>query len=399
MASSEPGAPRALRALRPLLALAAVVVALLPGRAEAYPWMIRHGYTNCAQCHVDPSGGGVLTDYGRAQGEILVRTPYGKAGEDPGKSAEFFFGVFTLPEPLLLQADARSLLIPQPGNVRVLLMQADLRAAVQAGPFLATGTLGAVSEGAQAAWVTSNTDSGWNLVAREYWAGVTPAKGWMIKAGRMNLPFGIRTENHILYTRSATRTTTNDDQQVGASVSYASKRFRAEVMGIAGNFQVRPDAFRERGYSLYATWAPEKTLELGVSSLLTVAALDVDTLAPRTRQAHGVFTRYAPIDPLAILAEADLLLSDDEGAASMGIVGNAVIDWEPTQGVHLMGVGGYCDPSFADPAAAAWTGGGAVQWFLGPRVDLRVDVMQGVLHCTPGAVARPMGLLQSHFYL
>ncbi len=397
MGSVPSGALRALLAL--CVGLVALLVALLPGPAHAYPWMIRHGYTNCAQCHVDPSGGGVLTDYGRAQGEILVRTQYTKSTEDPGKEAEFLFGLLPLPEPLLLQADVRSMLIPQPGNVRLILMQADARAAVVAGPFVASGTLGAVSEGGQSAWVTSNTASGWNLVAREYWAGITPAKGWMIKAGRMNLPFGIRSENHILYTRSATRTTTNDDQQLGASVSYASKRFRAEVMGIAGNYQVRPDVFRERGYSFYATWAPEKTVELGVSSLLTVAGADVDTLAPRTRQAHGVFTRFAPIDPLAILAEADLLLSNDDGTASTGLVGNAVVDWEPTQGLHVMGVGGYCDPSFADPAAPAWTGGGAVQWFLAPRVDLRVDVFQGVLYCTPGATARPMGLLQGHVYL
>ncbi|MES2642125.1 MAG: hypothetical protein V4850_21765 [Myxococcota bacterium] len=389
---------RAVRLLRAVLALAAVLLALLPGRAEAYPWMIRHGYTNCAQCHVDPSGGGVLTEYGRGQGEILVRTHYKKMTEAPGKQAEFLFGLLPLPDQVLLQADVRSMFIPQPGNMRFILMQGDLRAAVKAGPFLATGTLGTVSEGGQGAWVTGN-DTGWNLVAREYWAGITPAKGWMIKAGRMNLPYGIRTENHILYTRSATRTTTNDDQQVGAAVSYVSKRFRAEVMGIAGNFQVRPDVFRERGYSLYGTWAPEKTLELGVSSLVTVSEADVETLAPRLRQAHGVFTRYAPIEPLAILAEASVLMSNDAGTASTGLVANAVLDWEPKQGIHLMGIGGYCDPSFADPAAPAYTAGGAVQWFLAPRFDLRVDVMQGVLYCTPGAEARPLGLLQGHVYL
>ncbi|MDP2311015.1 MAG: hypothetical protein Q8P18_33655 [Pseudomonadota bacterium] len=389
---------RSLFSLRAICAFAVLLVALLPGRAQAYPWMIRHGYTNCAQCHVDPSGGGVLTEYGRGQGEILVRTHYKPMTETPGKEVDFLFGLLSLPDQVLLQADVRSMFIPQPGNMRFILMQGDLRAAVVAGPFVATGTLGAVSEGGQGAWVTSNA-AGWNLVAREYWAGITPAKGWMIKAGRMNLPYGIRTENHVLYTRSVTRTTTNDDQQVGAAVSYASKRFRAEIMGIAGNFQVRPDLFRERGYSLYGTWAPKKTLELGVSSLLTVAQADVDTLAPRMRQAHGVFTRYAPIEPLAILAEVSVLRSNDAGTASTGLVGNAVIDWEPKQGVHLMGIGGYCDPSFADPAAPAYTGGGAVQWFLAPRFDVRVDVFQGVLYCTPGAEARPMGLLQGHVYL
>ena len=55
------------------------LVALLPRPAAAYPWMVSHGYTACAQCHVDPTGAGTLTAYGRAQSEILLRTPAGEA--------------------------------------------------------------------------------------------------------------------------------------------------------------------------------------------------------------------------------------------------------------------------------------------------------------------------------
>lgn len=382
---------------RLLLVWAAVVVALLPGRAQAFPWMIHHGYTNCAQCHIDPSGGGALSGYGRAQGEILLRTHYKEMTEEPGKEADFAFGVFGLPKQVILQADVRSLVIPDPANLDVILMQADLRGGLQAGPFTAYGSIGPVSDGAQAAWLTSNPE--WNLVSREYWLGVSPAKGWLIRAGRMDLPFGIRTEDHILYVRSATRTNTNDDQQVGAAVSYGSKKLRAEVMGIAGNYQLRPDTFRERGYSGYAVWSVKKTFALGASSLLTIAGNDIETLQPRTRQAHGLYTIYAPVQPVAIMAEADVLLDNNNGASSTGLVGTGVVDWEPTQGLHLQGIGQYCDPNFADPASAAWTGGGGVQWFFTSRLDARVDAFQGVLYCTPGATPSPMGLLQAHFYL
>ena len=48
--------------------------------ASAYPWMIRHGYTGCTPCHTDPSGGaGALTEYGRAQSDLLLRMRYGEA--------------------------------------------------------------------------------------------------------------------------------------------------------------------------------------------------------------------------------------------------------------------------------------------------------------------------------
>ena len=72
---------------RSLLVAAALVAAAIPGRAQAFPWMIHHGYTNCAQCHVDPSGGGALTAYGRPQGEILLRTHEKEMTEEPCKCA------------------------------------------------------------------------------------------------------------------------------------------------------------------------------------------------------------------------------------------------------------------------------------------------------------------------
>src|SRR5215831_5235203 len=71
----------AVKALAVCVALMSLL--LSPRSARAYPWMIRHDYTACAQCHVDPSGGGPLTAYGRAMGEVILRTRYdGKSGEE-----------------------------------------------------------------------------------------------------------------------------------------------------------------------------------------------------------------------------------------------------------------------------------------------------------------------------
>jgi hypothetical protein len=280
-------------------------------------------------------------------------------------------------------------------------MQADLRGVLESGPWVASGSIGAVSEGAEAAWVSSNTASPpWNVVAREYWVGFRPLKGLLVRAGRMNLPFGIRTEDHLLYVRGATRTDVNDQQQLGLSAAYTGKSVRAELMGVAGNYQVRPDSFRERGYSAYATWAPDKRVELGVSSLVTTADADVETLAPRVRQAHGLTARASPWEPLVILAEADVLHDDDRsGAERTGLAAAGILDLEPVQGLHVMGIGQYCDEDLADASAAAWTGGGAVQWFVLPRFDLRIDAFHGMLRCGSGATPTPMGAIQGHFYL
>lgn len=376
------------------------VLAMWAHEAGAYPFTISHGYNACAPCHVDPSGGGALTSYGRGQAEIFMRSVYRKRPADwePKKNAEFAFGV-PLPKAVTLQADARAMLIPQPGNVRVILMQGDVRGQVQTGKFRAYGSVGVASEGGYAARITSNPD-GWNLLSREHWLGFDVAKGLLVRAGRMALPYGIRSEEHILFARAATRTDSNDDQQVGIDVVYGHKKLRAELMGIAGNYQVSPDEYRERGYSATASYALEKSFEVGISSLVTHAELDVALLSERVRQAHGAFARYSPVERIGVLAEGNVLVDSLGGAAStMGSVGYLQVDTEPAQGLHVRATGEWCDDNHGDDLDAVLRGTGSVIWFFLPHLDVRADVFYGTLYCTPGIEPGPLALVQLHGYL
>src|SRR6202042_592581 len=116
-----------------LLPLLVVVAALFWSRpASAYPWMIRHEYQGCVPCHADPSGAGLLTEYGRAMGENILRSRYGSTPPDePPIYARFLFGVPT-PDWLLLGGSFRSgvQLLKGPGAPwvpKVLEMEADLK--------------------------------------------------------------------------------------------------------------------------------------------------------------------------------------------------------------------------------------------------------------------------------
>ncbi len=376
------------------------MILFLAGQALAYPFMIGHGYTGCAQCHVDPSGGSALTEYGRGQAEIFMRSVYGEraAEYEPGAVKDFAFGV-PLPESLQLQGDVRGLFIPQPDNMRFILMQADMRGHLGVGAFRAYGSLGYASEGAYGARVTGN-DSGGNLISREWWLGGQLGKRSLLRAGRMPLPFGIRSEEHLLYARSATRTDTNDDQQVGLDFNYGSKKLRAELMGIAGNFSVSPDEFRERGYSAFAAYALDNQLEVGMSSLVAHSQTDVEALDERLRQAHGLFGRWAPWEPVRFLVEANTLVDSVAGAsATLGTVGYLQVDVEPVQGLHVKGTGEWCDNDHGDELGAVMRGSATALWFFAPHADLRLDALYGTLFCTPGSEPFPMGMAQVHVFL
>lgn len=51
-----------------------LVIAFINLKAFAFPEMIKHGYVNCTACHVSPSGGGLLNQYGRNLSAELIST-------------------------------------------------------------------------------------------------------------------------------------------------------------------------------------------------------------------------------------------------------------------------------------------------------------------------------------
>src|SRR6188768_2269366 len=81
------GGRDSLRAFQRFLgwSLVALFVSLFPSRAHAYTWMIKHGYASCPVCHADPSGGELLTTYGRVQSDELLRMRYGKSSDSAQK--------------------------------------------------------------------------------------------------------------------------------------------------------------------------------------------------------------------------------------------------------------------------------------------------------------------------
>jgi|SRR5664280_485334 len=345
--------------------------------ALAYPWMIRHDYTGCVTCHADPSGGGLLTAYGRGQSDILLRSHYkGGTPEEPAKSSGYLWGLATPPDWLLLGGSFRGLemyLKPDGQKAttsRPVIMQADLRGQIQLGGFRANASFGYVSSSASAASVTGN------LVSREHWLGYAfDDDAILIRAGRMNLPFGLRMIEHTMFVRHATRTDINDNQQHGIAFAYSGDLIRAEVMGILGNYQVGPDVYRERGYSGYIEIVPAQRVAVGVSSLVTHAARDLYLFVANTRQAHGAFARVSPWRPLVLMAEADLVVQAPSGVNTLvGYASMLQADVEPWQGLHFIGT----TESFKQQAGfgQSWAGWLGTGWFFAPHTDLRVDFMR-----------------------
>src|ERR1700720_2791062 len=70
-----------------------LIASLFSSSAWAFPEMVRHGYVNCSSCHISPTGGGVLTQYGRELSREILST-WGTQNEDESK---FAYGWVPLP--------------------------------------------------------------------------------------------------------------------------------------------------------------------------------------------------------------------------------------------------------------------------------------------------------------
>lgn len=410
------------------LVLGAVLFALLSvtdaKQAHAYAWMIRHDYSACSTCHADPSGGELLTRYGRVTAQLLLSSQYGSpdskkdsvegeaegessspAADQQGPKSGMFWGALDLPDWLLLSGAYRNLYVVKPAADKVFtfvpVMQADVYGQLRFGAFTMGGSLGItkVSAGAQhgrAAFVTHAPDGQLNMISRSHYIGVDIGSAVVLRAGRLNLPFGVRVPEHTAWVRDATRTDRESDQQHGLALAYVGENLRGEVMAIAGNYQTKlapagayadlsPDAVRERGYAMYLEGIANSSFAVGVSSKVTYARLDRVTFEEKTlRQSHGMTMRWGPTDNFSILAEMDALFRSN---ATAGYVGFTQFDYEPWGGLHVLVTGEVLDqgrvndgndednkvqPGSGNPKVGAWFG---LDWFFYKQLEFRTDVI------------------------
>lgn len=158
----------------------------------AYPELVRHGYTNCTACHLSPSGGGVLTSYGRELSKEIVST-WSRDGEQ-----SFAHGALSPNDKIVLGAFVRGLQAQRESESKVegrfILMQADVEAAYNAEKWVLDGTIGRQE-------IRSGLSSDSRLFSRRHYALYRASDEVSVRAGKFLRSFGLNDPNHNLYVR------------------------------------------------------------------------------------------------------------------------------------------------------------------------------------------------------
>jgi hypothetical protein len=293
---------------------------------------------------------------------------------------------------------------------KTLQMQADLQGQVTLDRVRVNASLGYDHTGAQAAALTSRYQD--NLISRVHWLGLDLGADntVLLRAGRMNVPYGIRGVEHTLFIHSpkapygaGVRDDISAGQQHGVALAYNVEGLRGELMLIAGNFQVSPDAERERGYSGYLEWAPNVHAAFGVSTRITTVVRDPFFQTKLLRQAHGLFGRISPLRKLTLLGQVDLLANSQPSAGNTAQSGTGYaallqVDYEAVQGLHFMLTGEATEPPFAQ-TSTSYGGWASIAWFFAPHADLRVDLIEQSLAFGPQRASATTLLGQVHVFL
>lgn len=169
---------------------------LIFSKAHGFPDTLRHGYTNCSTCHLSPSGGGLLTQYGRSLSREALSTWGSESEELP------LHGLIQIPDSVMehffIGGDARYISVQKENSTGKtsdgFWMQAQMRFAVAYEKIkfiFSTGKIKNPRESQAIKWEGT-----------EYYLLWNPRDEVYFRAGRFEPIYGIRLPDHNLWIKS-----------------------------------------------------------------------------------------------------------------------------------------------------------------------------------------------------
>jgi hypothetical protein len=286
------------------------------GPVAAEPIFLAKGETRCTTCHYSPTGGGLLTPYGRLQSRQELSTT-------AGDSERFLWGAFgDALGPVDLGIDARptQLHVSFPGGTsdRFLLMNADALAAVQAAGWTFYGQIGRRPE-----------VLGGDVYSYEYWGAKQLTSEWAVRAGRFLPAYGIRFADHTSYNR-VTLGFDKYDQVFGAEISHTTQKSLVQISAGPGRAE---SVLNEPGKNPITTTGRVQ-FDLNARNVVVGSGL-FRTESPRevANGAAGIAYGISPLSRLTIWTEVDGRWRDETDGASIVFVNET--SFEALRGLWL----------------------------------------------------------------
>ena len=333
--------------------LSLILFALSPREAQAFPEMVRHGYPNCMACHVSPSGGGVLNEYGRALSKELLST-WGYEGEE-----KFMYAIPTT-STVALGGDFRWLNIrddPPNGGYRErsIWMQRDLEAAVTLGKWTVAGTLGVHDP---------KHDGELEFIGRRHFILYQASEAVTLRAGRFYPNFGIYIPDHYTVIRGGLGWD-YDRETYNLEAGWQNEKWNFFATGIFGRID-DPNIKREKGGALTVAYNPSDQSKIGASYYYG----ETDEI---TRHFVGPWAILGFTKRFFLLAQVTATRDwpyQNKGA-NWGLKDYMRLNYELFQGFHSFVSHEFTQSNLKDGTTRGDTLGLGLQWFPRPHWEIQ----------------------------
>ncbi len=345
---------------------------LVSSSAFAFPDMIRHGYVNCTTCHVSPSGGGMLTLYGR---ELSKEALSAASGDN---EPQFAHGLVTLPEWLNMGGDLRGLLLFRDSasatSLDLISMQADLEAGITFKSFTLVGTGG---------YVVSTSE----LISRRHYLLFNANDFLSFRAGRFQKAYGINTPEHATSIKRGLGWDqgTETYNLEGAWISENWSAFAGVIIG-------RPtDSTYEKGANAMLTYSPSESAKIGVSFYR-----GSNDLQSRTVLGPHAQLGFSPRWYLLTELDFQFLTTTSTGVSKTGFANYQKLGYEWTKGFQSYVTQEWRKLDFGLSTAFTSTYGIGANYHPRPHFELSLDLQT---QSTAGSSTSSLiAFLQTHYY-
>jgi hypothetical protein len=365
-----------------------LAVSAVPAGAE--PIFLARQYARCTTCHFSPTGGGLLTPYGRSltreELSTMGRGHSSAPASGPDGEQAFLYGLLgnhlgKLSLGIDLRPGHLDVRFPGGQEKRDLLMNAEITAAYRDKGWTVYGELGRQPLRAEGTRVDSF----------EHWVGFESQKGFGFRAGRFLPAYGVRFADHTAFNRKPLGLDTFD-QVYGLELSHTTDRHLIQVTASPGRADSIVDNDGTRGFVASA----RVQMDLSTRTVLVASGLlhDKSDVNPRDGSA-GLAFGFSPVPRLTIWTEGDAQFQQGLSGAPSYVLVNET-GFEVYRGVWLK-ISPQLRTSFGD------TSGGTFRWVfelnLLPRTHWNVDISHYRDKGRSNDIVTKTTLLQLHLYL
>lgn len=351
-----------------------LLLILFSAKAYSYSQFIGHGYTSCLNCHYNPFGGGPVNDYGRVVAATAIgsRALYPDSWDDE-KLAYMSGFLFRKPKQdwLRSQVNYRGFkVVRNPGSSeneesQWINMQADARLILKFGEndkFISVLNYGYAPLPSEVPEGTKESE--WR--SREHYVGYRFSPNFGLYAGLMDKVFGIKVIEHIAFSRVSPQVTQND-QVHGLTGHLLTEQWEIGGQAFVGNL-TQDDDLRMKGFSTMA----ERTV-WGIHRVgFSVMSSKNEYLNLLSYSAHTRLNLKEGSAVLAELGQTNKKTENGEGDATerFGLLQTYLRPWRGTY--FLANIEYFNRDIKQDDYTVRW--GPGLQYFLGQRVELRLDL-------------------------